>query len=144
MPIFVYKVTTEFVKCVKYACSNHFYLSSTMKLTGSKWTKQIFGRKKSSAWNYRQFIQGSKYFKFEIFEINRFIFESIQKRNTYYVSPTWFLILIYQNWQKLNKNTASTMTLLTDTGENVQKWTRVFPTRCWVILVARTRPKKRE
>ena len=28
---------------------------------------------------------------------------------------------------------------LTDTGENVQKWTRVFSTRSWVILVARTR-----
>ena len=33
---------------------------------------------------------------------------------------------------------------LTDTGENVQKWTRVFSTRRWVILVARTRRKKRE
>ena len=32
---------------------------------------------------------------------------------------------------------------LTDTGKNVQKWTRVFPTRRWVILVARTRRKKR-
>ena len=32
--------------------------------------------------------------------------------------------------------------LLTDTGENVQKWTRVFSTRRWVILVARTRRKK--
>ena len=31
---------------------------------------------------------------------------------------------------------------LTDTGENVQKWTRVFYLRCWVILVARTRRKK--
>ena len=31
---------------------------------------------------------------------------------------------------------------LTDTGENVQKWTRVFSTRRWVILVARTRRKK--
>ena len=31
----------------------------------------------------------------------------------------------------------------TDTGENVQKWTRVFSTRRWVILVARTRRKKR-
>ena len=34
--------------------------------------------------------------------------------------------------------------LLTDTGENVQTWTRVFSTRRWVILVARTRRKKRE
>ena len=34
--------------------------------------------------------------------------------------------------------------VLTDTGENVQKWTRVFSTRRWVILVARTRRKKRE
>ena len=33
--------------------------------------------------------------------------------------------------------------ILTDTGENVQKWTRVFSTRRWVILVARTRRKKR-
>ena len=33
---------------------------------------------------------------------------------------------------------------LTDTGENVQKWTRVFSTRRRVILVARTRRKKRE
>ena len=33
---------------------------------------------------------------------------------------------------------------LTYTGENVQKWTRVFSTRRWVILVARTRRKKRE
>ena len=33
---------------------------------------------------------------------------------------------------------------LTDTGENVQKWTRVFSTRRWVILVARTRRKKGE
>ena len=31
---------------------------------------------------------------------------------------------------------------LTNTGENVQKWTRVFSTRCWVILVAWTRRKK--
>ena len=31
----------------------------------------------------------------------------------------------------------------TDTGENVKKWTRVFSTRRWVILVARTRRKKR-
>ena len=34
--------------------------------------------------------------------------------------------------------------ILTDTGENVQKWTRVFSTRRWVILVARTRRKKGE
>ena len=33
---------------------------------------------------------------------------------------------------------------LTDTGDNVQKWTRVFSTRRWVILVARTRRKQRE
>ena len=33
---------------------------------------------------------------------------------------------------------------LTDTGENVQKWTRVFSTRLWVILVARTRRKKQK
>ena len=33
--------------------------------------------------------------------------------------------------------------ILTDTGENVQKWTRVFSTRRRVILVARTRRKKR-
>ena len=32
---------------------------------------------------------------------------------------------------------------LTDTGENVQKWTRVFSTRRWVIHVARARRKKR-
>ena len=31
---------------------------------------------------------------------------------------------------------------LTDIGENVQKWTRVFLTRRWVILVTRTRRKK--
>ena len=34
--------------------------------------------------------------------------------------------------------------ILTDTGGNVQKWTQVFSTRRWVILVARTRRKKRE
>ena len=33
---------------------------------------------------------------------------------------------------------------LTDTGENVQEWTRVFSTRCWVILVARTHRNKKE
>ena len=33
---------------------------------------------------------------------------------------------------------------LNDTGENVQKWTRVFSTQRGVILVARTRRKKRE
>ena len=33
---------------------------------------------------------------------------------------------------------------LTNTGENVQKWTRVFSTRRWAILVARTRRKNRE
>ena len=32
-------------------------------------------------------------------------------------------------------------TTLTDTGENVEKWTRVFSTRSWVILVALTRRK---
>ena len=34
--------------------------------------------------------------------------------------------------------------VLTDTGENVQKWTRVFSTRRWVILVAQTRRKTEE
>ena len=33
---------------------------------------------------------------------------------------------------------------LTDTGENVQMWTRVFSTRRWVILVAWTRRKKKQ
>ena len=33
---------------------------------------------------------------------------------------------------------------LTDTGENVQKWTRGFSTRRWVILVARKRRKRRK
>ena len=33
---------------------------------------------------------------------------------------------------------------LTNTGKNAQKWTRVFSTRRWVILVARTRRKKEE
>ena len=33
---------------------------------------------------------------------------------------------------------------LTDTGENVQKWTRLFSTRRLGILVARTRREKRE
>ena len=33
---------------------------------------------------------------------------------------------------------------LTDTGENVQKWTRVFSTPRWVVLVARTRRKKKK
>ena len=32
--------------------------------------------------------------------------------------------------------------IITDTGENVQKWTRVFSTRRWVLLVARTCRKK--
>ena len=34
--------------------------------------------------------------------------------------------------------------ILTDTGANVRKWTRVFSTQRWVILVARTRRKKKE
>ena len=34
--------------------------------------------------------------------------------------------------------------MLTDIDENVQKWTRVFSTRRWVNLVARTRGKKKE
>ena len=33
---------------------------------------------------------------------------------------------------------------LTDTGEFAPKWTRIFSTRRWVILVARTRRKKRK
>ena len=37
-----------------------------------------------------------------------------------------------------------TYLLVTKTGENVQKWTRIFSSRRWVILVARTRRKKRE
>ena len=34
--------------------------------------------------------------------------------------------------------------ILTDTGQFASKWTRVFLTLRWVILVARTRRKKRE
>ena len=34
------------------------------------------------------------------------------------------------------------VSILTDTGENFQKWTRVFSTRRWVISVARTSRKK--
>ena len=34
--------------------------------------------------------------------------------------------------------------VLTDTGEKVQKWTRLFPTRRWVILVARMRREKKK
>ena len=100
-PIFVYKVTTEFVKCVKYACSNHFYLSSTLKLTGSKWTKQSFGRKNhqreiiviyfcnsrkyifqhGNFW--KEYILKGIYFNMEIFERNQFIFKSKLRRDTY-------------------------------------------------------------
>ena len=36
------------------------------------------------------------------------------------------------------------LSALIDTGENVQKWTRVFSTRRWVKLVARTRREKKE
>ena len=46
-----------------------------------------------------------------------------------------FLSYIFWNWWFLR---------LTDTGENVQKWTRIFSTRRWVILVARMRRKKKE
>ena len=44
------------------------------------------------------------------------------------------------NWVNLKKN--SFKIYLADTSENVQKWTRVFSTRRWVILVARTRRRK--
>ena len=37
-----------------------------------------------------------------------------------------------------------TLKYLTDAGEKVQKWTRLISTRRWVILVARTRRKKKE
>ena len=40
--------------------------------------------------------------------------------------------------------TNSDLKILTDTGENVQKWTRLISTRRGVILVARKRRKKRE
>ena len=45
----------------------------------------------------------------------------------------FFISMINNNFKKK----------LTDTGVNVQKRTRVFSTRRWVILVARTRRKKR-
>ena len=44
--------------------------------------------------------------------------------------------IIFQNYQSDH--------CLTDTGEKVHKWMRVFLTRRWVILVARTRRKKEE
>ena len=34
--------------------------------------------------------------------------------------------------------------VLSNTGESVQKWTRIFSTRRWVIFVARTRRKKKK
>ena len=42
--------------------------------------------------------------------------------------------------KRLNSNKNS---YLTDTGENVQKWTRLISTRRWVVLVARMSRKKR-
>ena len=59
-------------------------------------------------------------------------------------SNYWILIkfgVIYNElkWWKLQWNRIT----ISDTGENVQKWTRFFSTRRWVILVARTRRKKR-
>ena len=54
------------------------------------------------------------------------------------LSKTFYCCKILQYWfMRLRQ-------LLTDTGEKVQRWTRVFSTRRWVILVARTRRKKRE
>ena len=48
------------------------------------------------------------------------------------------------NFNDIEKIFLNFGTILTDTCENVQKWTQVFSTRRWVILVVRTRRKKRE
>ena len=50
-----------------------------------------------------------------------------------------FLIEFYDIWVTIKFLPRD----LTDTGQNVQKWTRVFSTRRWVILFARTRRKNR-
>ena len=57
----------------------------------------------------------------------------------------WFLkreILRIHKKFKIKGQRVDNLVLWTDIGENVQKWTRVFSTRHWVILVARTRRKK--
>ena len=64
-------------------------------------------------------------------------------KNIYqYLSPE--IQIVFENlpvWKYLKVHVSL---LLTDTGEFAPKWTRVFPTWRWVILVARTRRKKRE
>ena len=59
---------------------------------------------------------------------------------------TWFFSRDWKSLSQLSiinlKDLLLSFQNLTDTGENIQKWTRVFSTRCWVILVAQTRTKK--
>ena len=58
-------------------------------------------------------------------------------------SISWQILFLHEphNFYLLSKNQFCAH-FLTDTDENVQKWARVFSTRGWVILVARTRRKK--
>ena len=57
---------------------------------------------------------------------------------------TGVIIFLKFFWTLKKLRIISQIRTLTDTGENVQKWTRVFSTRRWVRLVARTRRKKRK
>ena len=82
--------------------------------------------RKSISWD-KIFIN-KRFVSWPEFEPNGKTPQSISKRTT----PSAHLIKYYQSC------------FLTDTGENVQKWTRVFFIRRWVILVARTPWKKRE
>ena len=100
----------------------------------------LIKRKKSLGfWDFRDFALG---FLSGFFQDLR----SRSESRFFWISPIWN--------SGSRKNLISKPTLIinllvqalwqtwTDTGENVQKWTQVFSTRRWVILVARTRRKK--
>ena len=74
-----------------------------------------------------------------------FSYSNDQKSNkiTEQENPTW---RPDEKIKRRNSEVSFTYLLfnLTDTGDNVQKCTRVFSTRRWAILVVRTRRKKRE
>ena len=60
------------------------------------------------------------------------------------INPNFVGIRIFKLWNSmLNEiHVICIIRIITDTDENVQKWTRVFSTRRLVLLVARTCRKK--
>ena len=107
--------------------SKYFYVNHNLALDQNinfkcSWLYFVIAR---NVWSFAKAITESNWYKTIIYIVE-------QRKCVFDRHVIYFFPISHLNFRTF-----------TDTSENVQKWTRVSSTRRWVILVARTRRKKR-